>query len=109
VPCEAPPFSSNSDGVRSVVTGATVGPSGPLLSLQTLTDERGAYSFTAVAPATYHIEVKASGLVGSQVVTVVLGKSLDVPVQLKIEAVKQSVTVTAKDPASQRHRPRKRS
>jgi TonB dependent receptor/Carboxypeptidase regulatory-like domain len=92
-------FIVGSDGSRSVVSGATVRLNGPSLSMQTATDERGSYSFTAVTPGPYQIEVKASGLVGSQAVIVVPGKSLDVPVQLKIEAVKQSVTVTAKEPA----------
>jgi carboxypeptidase family protein len=92
-------FIVNAGGDRSVVSGAAVTLTCGLSSLQTLTDERGDYSFSAVAPATYQIEVKAPGLVGSQVATVVSGNSLDVPVQLKIEAVKESVTVTAKEPA----------
>jgi hypothetical protein len=92
-------FVVNSDGGRSAVTGATVGLSGPSLSLQTLTDEQGNYSFAAVGPDTYHIVVTASGLAGSGAVTVVSGTVLEVPIQLRIEAIKQSVTVTAMEPA----------
>jgi hypothetical protein len=93
-------FVVNTDGGRSLVSGATVRLTGPSSSTQTLTDERGDYSFTAVGPATYQIEVKAPGLVCSQVVTVVSGKSLDIPVELKIEAVKESVTVRGNDDAA---------
>jgi hypothetical protein len=46
--------------------------------------------------------VKAPGLVSSQPVTVVSEKLLDLPVELKIQTVKQSVTVTAKEPALSR-------
>jgi len=73
-------FIVNPDGGRSLVNGATVRLTASSSSTQTLTDERGEYGFTAVAPGTYRIEVNASGLVGSQPVTVVSGKSLDIPV-----------------------------
>src|SRR3954471_4308174 len=63
---------------------------------------RGEYGFIAVTPGTYRLDVKAPGLVGSQRVAVVSGKSVDVTVELKIEVVKQSATVTAKDAALSR-------
>ena len=77
-------FVIDSDGSQSVVKGATVRLNGNSLSIGTTTDERGNYSFHAVAPASYQIEAKAPGLVGSQAVTVVSGAVLDVPVQLRI-------------------------
>src|SRR6202030_3577857 len=43
----------------------------------------------------YRIEAMTRGLSGSNTVTFVSGTSLDVPVELRIEAVKESVTVTA--------------
>lgn len=79
--------------------GATVRVSAPASSIQTITDERGAYSFAAVAPGLYQIEVKAPGLIGANAVTVVSGAAVEVPIQLKVEAVKESVTVTANEPA----------
>ncbi|MBV9306204.1 MAG: carboxypeptidase regulatory-like domain-containing protein, partial [Acidobacteriaceae bacterium] len=91
-------FVVDSEGSRSVVKGATVRLNGNSSSIGTTTDERGNYSFDAVAPASYQIEAKAPGLVGSQAVTVVSGAVLDIPVQLRIEAIKESVTVTAKEP-----------
>jgi hypothetical protein len=67
--------------------------------VQTVTDEHGNYGFPAVAPGGYEIEVKAIGLTGSHAVSVVSGAALDIPVQLKVEARKETVTVTAKEPA----------
>ena len=92
-------FVVNSDGARSVISGATVTLTGPSSSTQTVTDERGNYSFTAVIPGPYHIEARASSLIGSHAVTLAPGGAFDVPVELKVEAVKQSVTVTANEPA----------
>jgi Carboxypeptidase regulatory-like domain len=86
-------FTVDSGGGRSVAAGATVELEGSPLSIQTVTDEQGTFSFAGVAPATYHIEVKAPGLVGSRGVTVAPGATLDIPIELKIEAIKESVTV----------------
>jgi hypothetical protein len=86
-------FVVDSDKVRSVMPGVQVRLEGPSLSMETVTDEQGNYSFTSVAPATYRIEVKASGFAGSKGVTVVPGAAVDIPIELTIEAVKESVTV----------------
>jgi outer membrane receptor protein involved in Fe transport len=93
-------FVVDPDGGRSVITGAKVLLEGPPMSVETVTDQQGNFSFTAVAPATYQIEVKAPGFAGSREVTAVVGTTVDVPIELKIEAVKDSVTVTgAAEPA----------
>jgi hypothetical protein len=92
-------FIINSDGARSVVSRATVTLTGPSSSTQTRTDERGSYSFTAVIPGPYQIEAKAPSLIGSHAITLAPGGALDVPVDLKVQAVKQSVAVTANEPA----------
>jgi hypothetical protein len=92
-------FVVNSDGTPFVISGATVTLTGPSSPTQTLTDERGSYTFTAVLPGSYQIEAKASSLIGSCAVTVAPGGALDVPVELNVEALKQSVTVTAREPA----------
>ena len=90
-------FTVDSDGGRSVVPGAKVRIVGPELSRQTVTDQQGNYSFTEVTPASYRIEVEAPGLVGSKAVTVVAGATLDASIQLEVESVKESVTVTGND------------
>jgi hypothetical protein len=92
-------FIPDSRGGQSVITSAQVRLEGPSVAIQTVTDERGNYNFPALAPGTYHIVVTAPGLTGSEAVTVVSGTMLDLPIQLHIEAVKQSVTVTANEPA----------
>lgn len=93
-------FILDAAGERSVVAGATVDLTGPSLSKHSVTDERGAYSFTAVPPRPYRIEVRASGLTGFNKVTVASGKTLEISVQMKVEAIKQSVTFTgSQEPA----------
>src|SRR3954451_7016226 len=52
-------FVPDADGQSSVVTGATVTLNGPSLFKHTVTDERGDYSFGALAPGSYRIEVTA--------------------------------------------------
>src|ERR1700719_4236260 len=54
-------YTVGSDGSRSVVAGANVSLNGPSLSIQTVTNERGNYSFIAIVPGAYRIEVKAPG------------------------------------------------
>jgi hypothetical protein len=77
------------------VPGALVKLIGPSSSRQTLTDDRGRYSFAPLATNTYRIDATAPGLSGSNMATFVSGIPLDVPVELKVEAVKESVTATA--------------
>src|SRR5271165_4797951 len=60
-------FVADQDGGRSVVPGATVSLNGSLLSQQTISDDSGGYSFRAVPPDTYQLEVVAPGLRGSSV------------------------------------------
>jgi outer membrane receptor protein involved in Fe transport len=69
--------------------------SGPSFSKQTISDEQGRYSFTAVPVGTYQIDAKAPGLTGSGAVTVRLEAVVEAAVCLQVEANKQSVTVTA--------------
>jgi hypothetical protein len=91
-------FVIDSNGGRSPVNGANVQLSGNSFSTGTVTDETGKYSFPSVAPAAYQIEVKSPGLAGSKTVTVVSGATVDAPIQLEVEAIRESVTVSAKEP-----------
>jgi hypothetical protein len=90
-------FTVDPDGERSVIPGAAVRLVAPSHSQQTGTDQDGSYSFAAVAPGSYVIEVKAPGFIGIRSVTVSPGANLDVPVQMTVEAVHDSVTVTGKN------------
>ena len=95
-------YTVDSDGNRSEVPSALVRLIGPSFSQQTVTDDQGRYSFSTVSTNAYRIDAMAPGLSGSNTVTFVSGTALDVPVELRIEAVKESVTVTAsaEDPVS---------
>lgn len=86
-------FTLESDGGRSVIPGAGVQLVGSDVSIKTVTDQQGNYSFTNVAPAKYRIQVNAPGLAGSQPVTVLPGESIDIPIPMETEVVRESVTV----------------
>src|SRR5258708_7804194 len=93
-------FTVDSNGSRSVVVGAKVELEGSLPSVEAITDGKGTFSFIGVAPATYHIDVTAAGLAGAEGVTVAPGVTVDIPIEVKIEAIRQSVTVEGtEDPA----------
>src|SRR5258708_1740298 len=91
---------SDSDGGRSVVPGALVKLVGPSFSQQTVTNDQGRYGFMAVATNTYQIDVTAPGLSGSSTVAFVSGTALDASVELKVQSVKESVTVTGSTESS---------
>jgi hypothetical protein len=61
--------------------------------MKTVTDQQGGFYFQAVPPATYRIDVNAPGLTGSKTVTVAAGVTIDIPMELKVEIVKESMTV----------------
>src|SRR6266446_955839 len=88
-------YTVDSDGNRFEVPAALVRLSGPSFSQETVTNSQGRYSFLAVATNTYQIDAMAPGLTGSNTVTFVSGTAVDVPVELRVEALKESVTVTA--------------
>jgi hypothetical protein len=87
-------YTVDSDGGRSVVPGAFVSLTGPAFSQQTIANEQGRYSFRDITANRYQIDVTAPGLSGSSAVTIVPGTALDVPVELKADAVRESVTVS---------------
>ena len=88
-------YTVDSTGTKSVVVGAMVRLTGPGLSLETVTGETGRYSFAAAPQNTYQIDVTATGLSGSTTVAFVPGSTVDIPIELNVNAVKESVTVTA--------------
>src|SRR5580704_2941400 len=57
-------FTVGSDGSQSFLEGAEVHLESPPLSVQTVTDARGQFTFKTLAPAVYRIAVKAPGLAG---------------------------------------------
>src|SRR5579859_772315 len=69
-------YTVESDGVRSAIPGALVRVVGPSFSQQTVTSDQGRYSFGALAPNTYEIDVTAPGLTGSKTVALATDESL---------------------------------
>ncbi|MBV9501530.1 MAG: TonB-dependent receptor, partial [Acidobacteriaceae bacterium] len=88
-------FTGDPNGVQLAVAGAAVKLSGNGASAQTSSDENGRYHFSAIAPGSYRIDVTAQGLAGSADVTVSDGITTEAPVQLQVQTLQQSVTVTA--------------
>jgi hypothetical protein len=82
---------------KSVVADARVSLQGQSFYMETRTNQQGAYDFRSVPAGEYSVEARAPRLVGTVVVIVKPGAVLDVPVQLNVETVKQSVTVSAED------------
>src|SRR5437763_4119060 len=67
------------------------------IHLSAATDDNGAYSFTNLASGDYVVEVKAKGFASftSSELNVRHGQSLTTDVQLSVEAVSESVVITA--------------
>jgi hypothetical protein len=80
---------------KSAVEGARVSLRGPSFYVETLTNQHGSFEFRRVPPGEYTVEARAPRLVGSAAAIVQRGVVLDVPVQLHVETVKESVTVNA--------------
>lgn len=88
-------FTLDSSGSRSAVAGARVSLETPSSTLRATTDQTGRFTFAGIAPDTYRIEASAPGLSGSEGPIVVEGTLIEVPIELKAEAVHESVTVNA--------------
>jgi len=88
-------FTSEQSGERAVVPGAKVSLRGAVFSHETLTDGTGRYRFQAVPPDTYQLRAEAPSLLGSSLVKVAAGEVLDTAIELKVEAQKDSITVTS--------------
>ena len=87
-------FTRDTDGGRAVVPGAKVLISGATAS-ETETDAAGEYVFTALPPGSYTLRAEAPRMIAMQAVEVAAGRSMDVPLEMKVE-VSTTVTVSAK-------------
>jgi hypothetical protein len=86
-------FTQESDGSRAVVPGAKVSLSG-VSTAETEADAAGEYVFTALPVGSYALKAQAPGLIATQAVVVAAGRSMDVPLEMKVEAATESTTVT---------------
>ena len=87
-------FVQDSQG-QSYVANAKVTLQGQTLTMETESDESGKFEFRNVQPGTYSIEAVASGLMGTQIVTVEAGTVAEISLELKPATVQAAVTVTA--------------
>jgi len=90
-------YTVESDGARSAVPGALVKLVGLSSSQQTVTSDQGRYSFGALNANTYELDVTAPGLTGSQTVALATDEALEIPIELTLKSVNESVTVTGSE------------
>lgn len=83
------------DGGHSVVPRAKVSLDGPK-HFDAEADAEGKFTIGGVAPGSYGITAKALGMTATQDVVVVAGKISEITLQMKVEVVNESVTVTGK-------------
>jgi len=86
-------FTIDQDGGRSIVPGAKVSLDGPT-HFEGKSSADGKFAITGVAPGAYEVTAKAPGLAAEQEVVVSAGTIKEITVELKVEAVQESVTVT---------------
>ena len=81
------------DGGRSVVPGAKISLNG-LKHIDAEADAEGKFTISGVAPGSYAIIAKAPGLTATRNLVVAAGNVSEINLEMKVEAVNQSVTVT---------------
>jgi hypothetical protein len=87
-------FTADADGGRSVVPAAKISLDGPA-HLELQTDNEGKFSFDTVPPGSYRISVEATGLAATQNVVVTAAQVSEIALEMKLQAVAESTTVTA--------------
>jgi hypothetical protein len=85
----------DSRGDRVAVARANVQLSRSDLSRQSVADDQGRYSFADVPTGEYRIEATAPGMSGSNQVAVSPGVSANVTIELRLNAIRDSVNVSA--------------
>jgi hypothetical protein len=87
-------FTVDSNGERAVVPAAKISLDGPT-HMKTESEGQGRFAFNALPPGSYKISGQAPGMTTTRDVVVVAGATSDVALEMKLETVTQSVTVTA--------------
>jgi len=93
-------FTRDADGARAIVPGAKISLTGAA-TLETEADAAGEFVFTGLAPGSYTLKAQAPGMIAIQTIEVTAAKTADVPLEMKVEAVSESTTVTAKTDETQ--------
>jgi len=87
-------FTTEQDQARSVVPGTKLSLDGAL-HLEAESDSEGNFVFSAVQPGSYTITAQASGLTATQNIEVQAGSVSHLELEMKVEVVAESTTVTA--------------
>jgi len=87
-------FTTAQDNSRSLVPGTKLSLVGPV-HLQTESDLEGKFAFDAVTPGSYTITADAPGLAATQEIEVRAGSVSKLELEVKLQAVTESTTVTA--------------
>jgi outer membrane receptor protein involved in Fe transport len=87
-------FITDADGGRSVVAATKITLDGPT-HLEGLSDNEGKFALTAVQAGSYTIGANTAGMTATQGVVVTAGSVSRVQLEMKLEAVTESTTVTA--------------
>jgi hypothetical protein len=87
-------FIRDADGGRSVVPATKVSMDGPA-HIEAQTDNEGTFVFNTVPAGSYTITANAPGMTATQGVVVTAGAVSQVELEMKLEAVTESTTVTA--------------
>jgi hypothetical protein len=87
-------FTIEQDNSRSVVPGTKLSLVGPV-HLQAESDLEGKFAFNAVTPGSYAITADAPGLTATQNIEVRTGSVSKLELEMKLQAVTESTTVTA--------------
>jgi hypothetical protein len=91
-------FTKGTNGELAVLPGVLIVLHG-LITKETESDAKGAFAVDGLPPGTYQIEANAPGLYAALAVEVGAGTSSTVPVEMKLAAVTNTITVTASDTA----------
>jgi outer membrane receptor protein involved in Fe transport len=87
-------FTADADGGRSVVPGAKISLIGPA-TRETEADAAGKYRFDTLPPGSYNLKAQASGMTATHTVVVAVGTVSEAPLEMKVNVVSASTTVTA--------------
>jgi hypothetical protein len=87
-------FTVNASGAHAVVPATRVALDGPV-HLEAESDSEGKFAIDAVPPGSYTITAQAPGMTAQQSMTATAGAVSDIALEMKIETVTESATVTA--------------
>ncbi|MEG9438557.1 TonB-dependent receptor [Edaphobacter sp. HDX4] len=87
-------FTVDANGVHAVVSTAQISLDGPT-HIETKSDVGGKFAFNAVPAGAYTINAQALGLTGNRTIRVAAGSTSEIALEMKVDAVVESTTVTA--------------